>query len=178
MAATPSDGGMAVHHFAYHRSLGPMLGVLLGLAIAESFVVHIIAMAVWGWKIATVLTLIDLSVVVAIVRLLRSFKRLPVTIVGDRITFRAGVRSIEIGLSDIAGFRREWDAQSLKAPGMLNLALIAWPNVVLDLKQPVKVRHRRNVVAIAHRLDDPVAFHAAIASLERAGADRRPIAGT
>lgn len=159
--------------FHYHRSLSPMLGVLLGLAICETVVLHVVAMAVWGWKVAMVLALIDLSVVVTLVRLLRSFKAMPVTLEGRRLTMRAGhLSAIDLDIDDVAAFRTSWDSAAIKRKTTLNLALIAWPNVVFDLREPRKVRHRRIISTVAHRLDDPDAFHAAIAALEPHHGDR------
>jgi hypothetical protein len=159
--------------FAYHRSLSPMIGVILGLALVETFVLHIIAMAVWGWKVALALGLIDLSVVVALLAMLRSFRRMPIALDGRRLTMRTGRRmAITLDLDEIAAFRTSWDSEAIKRKSVLNLALVAWPNVVFDLREPRKVRRRRIISTIAHRLDDPAAFHAAIASLEPRHGDR------
>ncbi|HEY0315859.1 MAG TPA: hypothetical protein VGC28_06295 [Sphingomonas sp.] len=159
--------------FAYHRSLSPKLGVLLGLAMVETIVLHIVVMAVWGWKVAVPLALVDLSVIVLLIGLLRSFKAMPVTLEGRVLTMRTGRRvSITLDIDDIAGFRTSWDSDAIKRRTTLNLALIAWPNIVFDLKVPRKVRRRRIISTIAHRLDDPAAFHAAIASLEPGHGDR------
>lgn len=173
-AAGPDPGEpVAVQSFPYHRGVGPMLGVLLGLATVETFVVHIVAMALWGWKVAAVLALLDLSVIVMLWRLLRSFRRHPVTLEGDRLVMRLGSRmAIPVELGDIAGLRDHWDSKAIKDRSVLNMALIAWPNIVIDLHRPVKVRRRRIISAIAHRLDDPAAFHAAMARLERAHGNR------
>jgi hypothetical protein len=161
--------------FSYHRSLGPMLGVILTLAFLETVVVHIVAMGLWGWKVAMALGVLDLSVIVMLARLLRSFRRLPVTIEGRRLTMRTGSRlSVTLDIDDIRAFRTSWDSDAIKRKSVLNLALVAWPNVVFDLRQPIKVRRRRIISTIAHRLDDPVSFHAAIASLERGDGDGRP----
>lgn len=152
--------------FAYHKSLSPMLGLLLGIALVETFTVHIVAMAVWGWRVALVLLAIDISAVVALVQLLRSFRRLPVLIEGRTLTMRAGsLKAITIDIDQIADLRRHWDADAVRRRnGVLNLALIAWPNIVIDLKAPRGTGWRR-VVAVAHRLDDPEAFRIALARL-------------
>lgn len=41
-----------------------MIGVIVGLGVVETIVVHIVAMAFWGWKVAVVPGLIDISVVI------------------------------------------------------------------------------------------------------------------
>ncbi|MEG3122847.1 hypothetical protein [Sphingomonas sp. GB1N7] len=152
--------------FAYHRSLGPMIGVLLGIAIVEMCVVHLVVAALWGWIAAVIVGVIDLSLVVWLVALLRSFKRLPVTIVGGVLKMQAGsLRSVTIPVGQIAGLRKSWDAAAIKDRGVLNLALASWPSVVVDLREPIVMRRGRAVKAIAHKLDDPAAFHAAIVAL-------------
>jgi len=168
-----------IARFAYHRSVGPMLGVLLGIAIAETLVLHIVALAIWGWTVALVLGALDLWVIVTLIRLLRSLKRLPVTIEGDRLIMRVGhLRTIAIDADNIAGLRADFDRAAIKRPGVANLALIAWPNVLIALHRPIKVRRRRIISHVAHRLDDPAAFHAALAQLERGHGDRRATGGT
>jgi uncharacterized membrane protein len=154
--------------FAYHRSLSPILGVLLGLAIAEMMVVHLVVVAAWGWPVALVFGLVDLSVVVALIVLIRSFRRLPVLVEDGRLTMRAGgLKAMTVEIAQIAGFRTQWDAATIKRRDTLNLALLVWPNIVIDLRQPIPLGRRR-IATIAHKLDDPAAFHAAIAAL-RAG---------
>ncbi|PXA87588.1 hypothetical protein DMC47_31635 [Nostoc sp. 3335mG] len=150
-----------------------MIGVLLGLAICETIVLHIVALAVWGWKVAAILAVIDLSAVAMLVQMLRSFKAMPVTLEGRTLTMRAGrLKSISLDVDDIAAFRTSWDSAAIKRKSTLNLALIAWPNVVFDLAGPGKVMRRRIISTVAHRLDDPGAFHAAIAALEPRHGDR------
>jgi hypothetical protein len=171
MATVSSSDGVVA--FSYHRGIAPMLGVLLGLAVVETIVVHIVALALWGMTVAAVLAVIDLSAVLMLVGWLRSFRRRPVTIEGRRLVFRLGrLFEVPVDIDDIAGFRTSWDSAAIKRKSVLNLALVAWPNVVLDLREPIKVRHRRIISTVAHRLDDPAAFHAAIASLERADGHR------
>jgi len=148
--------------FAYHRSLTPMLAVLLGLACVEALVMHLVAIAYWGWKVALVLGAVDLSMVLLLVRLLRSFRRAPITVEDGLLTMRTGHRlHVPVALDNIAGFRDQWTGAELKAPHVLNMALITWPNVVLELRQPVALRRRR-VTAIAHCVDDPAAFRDAL----------------
>jgi hypothetical protein len=151
--------------FAYHNRLAPMLAMLLGLAVAEMLVVHLVVVATWGWPVAVVFGVADLSLVIALIVLLGSFRRLPVMIEGRRLTMRVGIlKSITIDIGQIAGFRSHWDAAAIRRRDVLNLALLAWPNVVIDLKERVVVG-RRPIAAIAHALDEPAAFHAAVAAL-------------
>ena len=138
------------------------MGVLLGLAIIETIVLHGIAMALWGWRVAIVRGVIDVSLVVALVGLLRAIRRYPVSIEGDVLTMRLGRRK---GDPDPGGKHRRaarrWEAAALKQKGVRNLALANWPNVMLDLDPPVLVRGKA-VTAVAHKLDEPQDFITAL----------------
>lgn len=145
-----------------------MIGVLLGIAIVEMCVVHLVVGALFGWTVALVVGVLDLSLVIGLALLLRSFRRLPVTIADGVLTLRAGLlKSVVVPVGQIAGLRATWDAAALKQHGVVNLALASWPSVVIDLDPPVLMRRGRQVRAVAHKLDDPAAFHAAIAALSR-----------
>lgn len=148
--------------FSYHRSIAPTLSVLLGLAIVETMVLHIIAVAIWGWTVALVLGALDLSLVAALLNLWRDIRLYSVTIDDDVLTMRVGkFKVISIPLRQISGLRTSWDAAALKQKGVSNLALATWPNVLIDLTSPVRVRGHE-VHAIAHKLDDPASFKAAL----------------
>ncbi|UAK25051.1 hypothetical protein [Sphingomonas nostoxanthinifaciens] len=165
------SSGKAATAFPYHRSISPALGVLLGLALVETAVLHLIAMALWGWPIALPLGLLDVALVAVLVGLLRSIRARPVTIADGVLTMRLGwLKVVPIPLAHVAGLRGAWDAAAMKAPGVMNLALAAWPNVVVDVAPPVRVR-RREIVAVAHKLDDPAVF---VAALDRARAAQAP----
>jgi hypothetical protein len=149
--------------FSYHRSLGPTLGVLLGLAVCEAAVVHVVAVAIWGWPVALPLAAIGLGLIAAIAWLLLSLKRLPVVIGAETLVMRAGgLRSIEVPLAQVAGLAEAWTAADLKRRDVLNLALVAYPNVMVALREPARGR-RGPIATIAHRLDDPAGFAAALA---------------
>lgn len=151
--------------FSYHRGIAPTLGVLLGLAIVETAVLHILAMALWGWRVAIVLGVLDLSLVAALFGLLRAIRRHPVTLDETVLTMRVGkLKVVPIPLERIAGLRASWDAAALKRRGVANLALATWPNVVVDLAAPVRVG-RREIVAVAHKLDEPERFTTALNDL-------------
>jgi len=143
--------------------------VLLGLAVVELLVVHIVVVAVFGPLAAIIVGAIGVAAVMGLILLLRSFKSFPVTVVDGVLTLRAGyLKRIAIPTSSIAGLRSTWDAAALKRPGVVNLALANWPNVFLDLSTPVSARRGKPIHAVAHKLDDPAAFHAAITALSAA----------
>ena len=156
--------------FPYHRSVSPLLGVLLGLAIVETIVLHIVVVALWGWTVALIAGVLDLSLILALIGLLRAIRRYPVSIADGRLVMRVGkLRVIPIPLVQVAGFRSSWDAAALKQKGVANLALAAWPNIVIDLSPPVRAG-RREVNAVAHRLDEPAVFRDAVTSLASSSA--------
>lgn len=159
------EAGQERADFAYHRSIAPTLGVLLGLAIVETAVLHIVAMALWGWRVAVALAVLDLSFVVALIGLLRAIRRYPVSIADGVLTMRVGrLKIIPIPLDRIGGLRAQWDAAALKQRGVANLAIATWPNVMIDLTKPVRVG-RREIHAVAHKLDDVAAFTDAIEAI-------------
>lgn len=150
--------------FAYHRAIAPMMWVILALAAAELAIVHLLV-SLWNLTIALVLSGFTLASMIWLMVLIRSLKRLPVRIEGDRLILRSGsIMRLETVLTNVAGVRAHWDSAALKAPDLLNLALIAYPNVIVDFVDPVP--HRRKAIrAVAHRLDDSAAFMRALAEL-------------
>jgi hypothetical protein len=151
--------------FPYHRGVAPPLGVLAGLSLVEMLVVHLLV-AHWWPRMALLLSLLSAAGLVWLVRLIRSFRALPVTVADGVLTMRVGtLRSVAIPVATIAGLRGDWSADSLKQPGVVNLGLLAYPNIVVDLAPPLAGRRGRAVTAVAHRLDDPDAFRGWIATL-------------
>lgn len=147
--------------FAYHRAVAPMLWVFVAIASVELVVVHLLASLLLDWRVAMVLSGLSLATVIWIVLLIRSFPRLPVRVAEGRVLMRIGtLRSAEFAVADIARVRRHWDGAELKRPGVLNLALIAYPNVLIDLRAPIP--GRKPIHAVGHRLDSPDAFVAAL----------------
>ncbi|GAA4222358.1 hypothetical protein GCM10022253_30670 [Sphingomonas endophytica] len=150
--------------FSYHRAIAPMMWMLVALMAVEMLVVHAL-LAFWWPRVALVLTLVSLGTMAWLVRAIRSFRHLPVLIDGDRLVLRAGrLRSVTVERARIVGLRAtEWTHAETRAREVLNLALIAFPNVWIDLAEPLAIGRRR-IVAVAHRLDDPAAFAAALSS--------------
>lgn len=147
--------------FSYHRSIAPMMWVFVGLASTELVVVHFL-LALWRYDVALVVSALTLPTLLWLLALIASFRRLPVQLMTDRLIMRIGrLRSIEVPLTRIVGIRSKWSSEDLKANGVANLALIAYPNVLLDLAEPVTTR-RGAVSAVAHTLDDPASFRSAL----------------
>ncbi|WP_420136423.1 hypothetical protein [Sphingomonas sp.] len=148
--------------FSYYRSIAPTLTMLLGLAIAETLVVHLLAAALWGMTVAIILGLLDISVVFGLIALLRAIRANPVTLADGILTMRLGrMIVLDIPIDQIAGFRDSWDAQLLKRRDVRNMALAAWPNILIELKTPIRTR-RREISMVAHRIDDAGALRAAL----------------
>ena len=140
-----------------------MMWVFVCVASVELVVVHLLV-ALWRPWAAAVLSVLTVASIVWLVGVIRSFRRLPVLIEDDRLVMRVGTLArIDVPRAHVAGLREAWDAAALKQPGVRKLSLIAWPNIVVDLDPPLPGR-RRAIVTVAHRLDDPAAFRAALAA--------------
>lgn len=143
--------------FPYHRAVAPMMWVLVGLATTELVVVHLL-LSFWHPRVALVLSLMSAAGLVWLIRAIASMKRLPVEIGADTLIMRAGgIKGVSVPLDAIAGVGA---AGSERDRSALNLALIAHPNVIVELREPLS--GRRAPRRIAHRLDDPHAFIAAL----------------
>lgn len=156
--------------FAYHRGLAPLLWVFAFIMAAELLVTHLIVSALWSNVAALIFSAISLAALLWTLFFIRSLKRRPVLVDADGVTMRVGsLGLVRVPAGNIAGLRTSWPREVLKQRGVLNLALINYPNVMLDLDPPLPGR-RRPIAAIAHRLDDPAGFAAAIARLTGARA--------
>lgn len=157
------DGATAERRFAYHRSVAPMLWVLVALSSAELVIVHILV-SVWSRPVAIMLSVVTALGVLWLIVAIAAMKRLPLIVDDRRVLMRAGfINSIEVDRAMIAGLRGSWSAATIKQRDVLNLALVAYPNVVIDLVDPLP--GRRGIRAIAHRVDDLPAFARAIDAL-------------
>lgn len=150
--------------FAYHRSLAPMMGVFAVLVFVETAIVHGLV-SLWSPRVAVGLSALSLPVLVWLVLLVRSFRARPIRIGDGKLHWPAGrLRAIDVPLTQIVGLRADFDGTLVKAPDTFNAALIAYPNVIVELAAPVSLGRRR-FMRLAHRLDDPGAFVAALARL-------------
>jgi hypothetical protein len=147
--------------FSYHRSIAPMMWVFVGLVSIELLVVHAL-LSHWYPIVALILSALTLVSILWLVGAIRSFRRMPVLIEADMLVMRVGwLKSYRVPLAEIAGLRDSWTGEELNSRRVGNLALIAWPNIWVDLARPIG---RRQVVAIAHKLDDPAALRAALSA--------------
>ena len=151
--------------FAYHRSLAPMLWVFFGLASVELFVVHLLV-SIWSPRTAFVLSALTVLTMLWLIRLIRSFRRLPVLVDEEGMLLRTGtLMAIRLEWPNIEEARTGFASEALKAKSVLNLAMLSYPNVLIHLHAPVAHRRGRLVSKVAHCLDDPAGFAAAVARM-------------
>ncbi len=151
--------------FAYDRALAPLMWAFACIVTVELFVTHLLVSVLWSHLAAWILSAISLVTLVWVILFTRSLKRLPVLVDDEGVTMRLGsLKPVRIPAGHIAGLRTAWPREELQQRGVLNFASINYPNVMLDLDPPLPGR-RRPIKAVAHRLDDPAGFAAAIAHL-------------
>ncbi|WP_029030152.1 hypothetical protein [Salinarimonas rosea] len=158
----PADIPAGAQAFAYHRHLTPMVAAFLVLQLIELAVVHLLV-GLWSETAALVLLALSVWGVIWLVALLKSFRIYPVLVHRNAVVVRAGSLVDEtIPLDAIARRTANFDSERLKSKRTLNAAVLAWPNVFLELGSPIQVRTvfggRRTVDAVAFRLDDPAPF--------------------
>jgi hypothetical protein len=152
--------------FSYSRALAPLMWAFACITAVELPVTHLLVSAIWSHVAAIILSVLGLAVLIWTIVFTRSLKRRPVLVDDESVTMRIGtVKSIRVPIGHIAGLRTSWPREELKQRGVLNFALINYPNVMLDLDPPLPDGKRR-LRAIAHRLDDPAGFAAAVAQLK------------
>lgn len=157
---------MGPMRFSCHRGIAPMMWVLFALILIEATVVHGL-IALWSGRVALLLSAFSLASLIWVVRLIRWLKRLPVVLEDEWLDLRCGsLRSVKVPIAHIRGVSGTIDALSVKERTTLNLALIAYPNVSIDLTTPMVVGRRR-IDRLMHRLDEPDAFVAALDALMR-----------
>ncbi len=135
-----------------------MMWALAALSSIELLVVHLLVALRWpmiGWP----LSLLSAAGLVWVVALIRSFSRRPHRLCEGVLHLYAGsLRHLVIPTANIARISADWEAGAHKGADAINLALIAHPNRMIELAEPLGRRRR-----ILIRLDDPSAFDAALA---------------
>jgi hypothetical protein len=141
-----------------------MIWALVALSLGELCLVHLLVALLWSAWVAAALSVMTAIGIAWLVMAIRSFRTLPVLVDEKQVLLRAGrIKSIVIDRTAIAGLRGEILSAEAKSRGVLKLSLLAYPNIVIDLLAPVDAGRGRMVGAVAHRLDDPAAFRAALA---------------
>lgn len=148
--------------FTYHKHLAPMCASLLALQVIEIAVYHIF---VGHWSRTAALVLFVLSDVglIYMVGLIKSFRFRPVLVTPEGVRIRAGFlidRMIPVDM--IKSVETGFAGTDVHNPATLNAALLAWPNIVIRLNEPVArhsfLRRRAPFSMIAFRLDEPEPF--------------------
>jgi hypothetical protein len=144
-----------------YRAIAPMMWMLVAIGTVELFVTHLLMMF-WHPLVAAGLSVASLAALGWLIAISRSFERLPVLLTDEQVFMRVGsLRQVIVPLGAIKAMPTEWTAERLKQRGVVNLALLSYPNVMLELDPPIPAR-RTAIKAVAHRLDDPAAFTAAL----------------
>ena len=155
------DPPPAPEAFFYHRALAPMLWAMTALGTVELFVVHLIV-SIWSPVAALVLSVLTVASLAWLILLIRSLQRRPVLIESHQLTMRTGrLISVRVPLAAVASVRGHFPSEMVKGPGILKLAMLSFPNVLVELREPHR-RGRRDYGRIVHCLDDPAAFVAAL----------------
>ena len=148
--------------FAYHRHLVPIASVVMVLQTIEIGTVHLLV-GLWSPTAALILSILSAAALVYLIGLVKSFRLKPVLIEGDILRVRTGIlidRSIP--LKNIAAIRTSFASEEVKSRACLEAGLLAWPNILVELNQPVAdpglLRRERTFTSVAFRLDDPNAF--------------------
>ncbi|MEG3091366.1 hypothetical protein [Sphingomonas sp. PB1R3] len=147
--------------FAYHRHLQPMMITLLALSCIEIGVTHLL-IAHWSRTLALVLFVVSDVSLLYLIGLIKSLRLAPVLLTQAGVRVRAGILvDRTIPYAAIRHVQLHPDGDTVRAPGIWNVALLAWPNLLLRLDPPLppRSRWRRDPVdAIALRLDEPGPF--------------------
>lgn len=147
--------------------MAPMMWVLFGLVCVETAVLHGLV-ALWSGRAALIFSALGLGMLVWVISLIRSLRRLPVILTPDHLIWRCGsLRTLTVPVAAIAGLPADWDSATLKSRAVFNGALIAYPNILIALDPPV-VMGRRQIRWLAHKLDEPQAFVATLDAIRRA----------
>ncbi|KWV94969.1 hypothetical protein [Erythrobacter sp. AP23] len=158
--------------FDYHRFLLPMIYVFLALQAIELAVMHFLLMQ-WNATVAWIWFGLGIASGLWIIGLAQGFRLHPVLLTDEGLRVRSGIMvDVLVPYAAIAGVVPSVDAEQVKAKDTLNHAVLSWPNVMLELDQPIIVRPligaERKIVRIALRIDDSAAFLAALEERLRA----------
>ncbi len=142
--------------FANHRGVVPMLWAFFGLAVGEMLAVHLFLVLKWP-MLAWPLTMLSALTLVWLVGWIRSWKRLPHRLADGMLVLHMGsLRRVAVPIARIARIVGQVDNAALSREGTRKLVVLAYPNRIVELTEPLS--DRRQTCALAIRLDDPAAF--------------------
>lgn len=143
--------------FGYARVIAPPLWALIAIATLELVVAHLL-LRLWSPTAALILSGLTALAIGWIAAGTAMLRRRPVLLTDDKLVWRLGtLKRLDVPRALIAGLA--------EAPGQptFNCAGVSAPNIHVALREPVQVRGRA-VTALAHHLDDPQHFGAALAA--------------
>ncbi|WP_156841116.1 hypothetical protein [Novosphingobium aquimarinum] len=152
--------------FACHSQTAPMLWVLLVLQAIELSVTHLL-ISHWSERAAIVLSLLTAVGIVYLVGFIRSLRLLPILLTAEGLHIRTGLLMQRfVRYEDIAEVAAFPPSEAVNAADTLNMAVLAWPNMIVRLRQPLPrrrhLRARPPLAAIAFRPDRPDEFLVAL----------------
>jgi hypothetical protein len=124
----------------YHRGARPMLWVLAGAGLMELVVLHVIALAFWGPKLAWPLFALSEIGLVYVLGLISSLDKLPILVFADRIEVRAGLLVTHVIRGDAIRAIRPSPEVRPADRDVLRASLGAQPTVAIELNAPIRVR--------------------------------------
>jgi len=158
----PADVPANARAFAYHKHLTPISATLLILLAIEMGVYHLL---IGHWSRSSAILMFVLSDVgfVCLLGLVKSFRFRPVLLTPEGVRVRTGLLIDQfVPLDTILTVESSFTGDEVRDPATLNAALLAWPNILLRLNQPLPrrsfLKKRGAYDRIAFRLDDPQAF--------------------
>jgi hypothetical protein len=148
--------------FGYHRHLAPQMWALLAITAIEAGSEHALIRH-WSAVAGTILAVLGDLGLVYMIGLVKSLRLKPGLLTPDGLRIRAGCLIDRlVPYKQIAGLRPAFAGGDIRANTNWNMELLAWPNVMLDLKVPLRGgslrADRRLVVSLAFRLDEPEEF--------------------
>lgn len=157
-----ADVPVGARAFPYHKHLTPMCATLLILSAIEIAAYHLLV-GRWSRTAAIVMFLFSDIGFVYLVGLIKSFRYRPILLTPTGVRVRGGfVIDQFVPFEAIANVATVFAGEDIRNPATLNAALLAWPNILLRLHEPIDRRsflgRKRPARSVAFRLDDPEPF--------------------
>ena len=139
-----------------------MCATLLILSAIEIAVYHLL-LGHWSRTATFVMFILSDVGFVYLVGLIKSFRFRPVLLTPEGVRVRAGFLIDQlVPLDAIVAVEGGFTGEEVRDPETFNAALLAWPNIMLQLDRPLPrrslLKKRGPFVRVAFRLDDPEPF--------------------
>ncbi len=114
-----------------------MMWFMLLLSTIELIVMHFL-LSLFHKGLALFVSVLTVVSILWLIRFLMSLRKFPVLLSADKLVMRLGnAIEIKIDRDNVVGTRQSWSDEILKKDKIPRLSLLAYPNVVIDLKEPV-----------------------------------------